>query len=75
MPDERRARVQIDAHPDTGVLQPAGTIAWSEHLEVCSKYIRQGFKQTPESIDYHGGFGYYEAEALLGHPLHTWEPR
>ena len=50
-----------------------GTITWAEHLEVWSAYAgRHGTGQDAERIAERGGFGYGEAETLLGRPLRTW---
>lgn len=53
-----------------------GTIEWSEHLEVWEKYAEQhGRSQSAERIAERWGFGFFEAETLLGRPLKTWKPR
>lgn len=68
----RRAKVMGDGV--RGKRGP-GTITWAEHLEVWSKYAqRHGKGQSAEHIEERGGWGYDEAEKLLGRPLTTWEP-
>lgn len=55
--------------------KPPGTITWSEHLEVWAAYAAQyGTDQSAERLAERGGFGYYEAEEMLGRALTTWEP-
>lgn len=76
-PDARRAPVQGETHDAAGRLapKPAGTIAWSEHLEVWQAYARRhGEDQSAERIAERGGFGFYEAAHYLGRPLATWRP-
>lgn len=54
---------------------PPGTIEWTEHEEVYAVYALQfGRSQSAERIAERGGFGYEEAEKLLGRPLKTWIP-
>lgn len=54
----------------------SGTIAWSEHLEVYEVYAKKyGKDQSAERLAERGGFGFFEAEMLLGRPLKTWQPR
>lgn len=73
---ERRTVVQADLGRGGRVKHPPGTITWEEHLEVYAIYAqRYGHSQTPERIAERGGFGYEEAEMLLGRPLRTWEKR
>lgn len=72
----RRAPVQAEYGESGKAIRPAGTIAWSEHLQVWDAYaLRYGQSQSPERIAARGGFGYSEAEMLLGHALFTWEPQ
>jgi len=57
-----------------GAHEP-GTIPWEEHVEVWRAYAKEfGRGQSAERIVERGGFGYAEAESLLGRPLATWEP-
>jgi len=81
MTEERRART-IGEGPywapvtdwPTGTMTP-GTIAWSEHEEIWRKYREKyGNDQDAERIAARGGFGYWEAAALLGYEPRTWRP-
>lgn len=77
MSDDRTAPVQSErgSHRRSSGI-PAGIIDWSEHLEVYGRYADlYGTDQSAERIAERGGFGVFEAEALLGRPLRTWRPR
>lgn|GEM_PF-6797991 len=69
---DKRAPVQGERL--AGLLHMApGTIAWDEHLEVWNAYAAMfGKNQSAERIAERGGFGHFEATALLGRPLRTW---
>jgi hypothetical protein len=70
--DERRAPVQADRR----IGKPAGTIAWSEHLEAYADYAkRYGTSQSAERLAERGGFGWDELVDHLGREPRTWEPR
>lgn len=67
----RRAPVQADSHRN----KPAGSIAWSEHLEAWSAYAaKYGSDQSAERIAERAGFGYGELVMFLGREPRTWEP-
>lgn len=71
MSEERRAPVQGEWRHI-----PDGTITWEEHLEIHAAYAaRFGHEQSAERISDRGGFGFWEAEKLLGRPLKTWAKR
>lgn len=78
---ERRAPVQgegaywcpRDRWPSLGRVQVPGTIVWSEHLEVWEAYAKRWPGQSAERIAERGGFGFFEAQDLLGRPLRTWQ--
>ena len=55
---------------------PRGTISWAEHFEIWKIYDSV-YNNGRSALDIaeNGGFGYYEAEDLLGHMLMTWAPR
>lgn len=75
MPDQNERRAIVQA--EFGLFnKPPGTISWKEHLEVYAAYVMKcGNSQSAERIVERGGFGYREAEYLLGRKLHTWQPR
>lgn len=55
---------------------PEGTITWEEHVEVWTRYAAEyGSRQSAERMAERGGFGFYEAQNLLGRPLKTWDAR
>ena len=69
---QRRAPVQAERAP----VKPAGTIAWSEHLEAWRGYdAKWNCEQSAERIAERGGFGYLELVDLLGHEPETWVAR
>ena len=66
---ERRAPVQAEKG------KPQGTIAWSEHVEIWTKYAaKYGNDQTAERIAERHGFGYYEIARITGSEPKTWKP-
>lgn len=66
----RRAPVQGERD------RAGGSITWAEHLEVYERYAaKYGCGQSAERLAERGGFGYKEAERLLGRPLRTWRVR
>ena len=75
----RRAPVQRQRGCDgpLGSLDmPEGTITWEEHVEVWTRYAAEyGSRQSAERMAERGGFGFYEAQNLLGRPLKTWDAR
>ncbi len=70
MDEERRTYVQRDAS------RPAGTVAWSEHVEAHDGYEKRFGRggQTAERISERGGFSYGELVLFLGRDPETWRP-
>lgn len=59
----------------TGTMGP-GTISEEEHQEIWEKYrAKYNNDQSAARIAERGGFGYWEAAALLGHEPVSWRPR
>jgi hypothetical protein len=70
VPMERRAPVQAEKR------WPAGTVAWSEHLDAWEMYARRyGSEQSAERIAERQGFGYLEMTDLLGRRPRSWQKR
>lgn len=68
---ERRAPVQRNLKHN----KPAGTIEWSEHLEVYAKYAaKHGTSQSADRIAERSGFCYGELVFFLGYEPKTWKP-
>lgn len=71
----KRAPVQDQRGLAGAPNMPEGTISWEEYLEVYARYAAlYGTSQSAERLAERGGFGYYEAQKLLGRPLRTWRP-
>ena len=69
---ERRAPVQANRE----LKKPAGTVAWSEHVEAWGAYaLRYGNGQSAERMAKRCGFCYGELVEFLGHEPTTWKPR
>jgi hypothetical protein len=52
-----------------------GTISEEEHQKIWEKYrIKYGNSQSAIRISERGGFGYWEAAALLGYEPVSWRP-
>lgn len=72
--DARRAPVQSVLGRATPL--PAGTIAWTEHVEAWTEYARRfGRDQSAERIAERGGFGMLELCSFLGRPPRTWRQK
>jgi hypothetical protein len=72
--DDSERRAPVQANRQLG--KPAGTIAWSEHLEAYADYAkRYGTDQSAERLAERGGFCYGELVEHLGREPSTWEPR
>ena len=57
-------------------FRPAGTVAWSEHIEALHVHRRRHRADYPdEQIVERGGFSYVELHDYLGHEPKTWRPR
>lgn len=68
---ERRAPLQRGDHSK----KPAGTIAWSEHLEGAAAYALRWGGQDAETLAARGGLGWDEFVMLTGHQPTTWRTR
>ena len=72
----RRAPVQDERSDGVRAAVPEGSITWEEHLEVYERYAAlYGTRQSAERLAERGGFGFYEAQTLLGRALKTWSVR
>lgn len=72
----KRVPVQGDYAKEERKYKNAGTISWSEHLEIYKVYVEKfgGSGQSPERVAERGGFSYNEIILMTGHPPSTWKP-